>query len=138
MTKQILPMDGPLAQSGTFAGKVAFSNGVRISGGPLLFISGQLAFDDQRNLVGKGDMKAQTRQVLHNIKKVLDWAGATPADIVKVTVFVKDISKFREIHDARLEFFPPDHLPASTMVEVSRFVHPDALIEIEAVAALPG
>jgi enamine deaminase RidA (YjgF/YER057c/UK114 family) len=82
-------------------------------------------------------MKAQTRQVLKNIKVVLDWAGAQPKDIVKVTVFVKDISKFREIHDARLEFFHPDHLPASTMVEVSKFVHPDALIEIEAVAMLP-
>lgn len=136
MTKQILPMGGPLAQSGTFAGKVAFSNGVQVSGGRTLFISGQLAYDDQRNLVGKGDMKAQTRQVLQNIKKVLDWAGAAPQDIVKVTVFVKDISKFRDIHDARLEFFHPDHLPASTMVEVSKFVHPDALIEIEAIAVL--
>jgi reactive intermediate/imine deaminase len=138
MAKQILPVGAPLAQSGTYSGKVAFSNGVRIGGGELLFISGQLAYDDARNLVGKGDMKSQTRQVLRNIKKVLDWAGATPADIVKVTVFVKDISKFREIHDARLEFFHPDHLPASTMVEVSKFVHPDALIEIEAIAVLPA
>jgi 2-iminobutanoate/2-iminopropanoate deaminase len=138
MAKQILPLGIPLATSGPYSGKVAFSNGVRIGGGELLFISGQLAYDDARNLVGKGDVKSQTRQVLRNIKKVLDWAGATPADIVKVTVFVKDISKFREIHDARLEFFHPDHLPASTMVEVSKFVHPDALIEIEAIAVLPA
>ena len=136
MAKQILPFGAPIQQSGTYAGKVAFSNGVRIDAGPLLFISGQLAFDDHRNIVGKGDMRAQTTQVLRNIKKVLDWAGATPNDIVKVTVFVKDISKFREIHDARLEFFNADHLPASTMVEISKFVHPDALIEIEAVAQL--
>ena len=137
MSKQIFPFGEQIAKSGTFSGKVAFSNGVRIDAGPLLFISGQIAFDENRTLVGKGDMKAQTRQVLKNIKAVLDWAGATPKDIVKVTVFVKDISKFREIHDARLEFFHPDHLPASTMVEVSKFVHPDALIEIEAVAMLP-
>jgi len=136
MAKQILPVTAPLATSGPFSGKVAFSSGVRIGQGELLFISGHLAYDDNRNLVGKGDMKAQTRQVLKNIKKVLDWAGATPADVVKVTVFVKDISKFRDIHDARLEFFHPDHLPASTMVEVSGFVHPDALIEIEAIAVL--
>jgi reactive intermediate/imine deaminase len=109
---------------------------VRVERGELLFVSGQLAYDDNRNLVGKGDMKAQTRQVLKNVKKVLDWAGATSSDVVKVTVFVKDISKFRDIHDARLEFFHPDHLPASTMVEVAGFVHPDALIEIEAVAVL--
>ncbi len=138
MAKQILPLGFQLAASGPYSGKVAFSNGVRIGAGQLLFVSGQLAYDDARNLVGKGDMKAQTRQVLKNIQKVLDWAGAKPTDIVKVTVFVKDISKFREIHDARLEFFHPDHLPASTMVEVSKFVHPDALIEIEAIAVVPG
>jgi reactive intermediate/imine deaminase len=136
MAKQILPMTAPLAASGPYSGKVAFSNGVRVERGELLFVSGQLAYDDNRNLVGKGDMKAQTRQVLKNVKKVLDWAGATSSDVVKVTVFVKDISKFRDIHDARLEFFHPDHLPASTMVEVAGFVHPDALIEIEAVAVL--
>ena len=138
MAEHILPLGAPLAQSGAFSGQVAFSNGVRIDAGQLLFISGQLAYDDARNLIGKGDMKAQTRQVLRNIKAVLDWAGAKPEHIVKVTVFVKDISKFREIHDARLEFFHPDHLPASTMVEVSKFVHPDALIEIEAIASLPA
>jgi hypothetical protein len=69
---------------------------------------------------------------------VLNEAGATFRDVVKVTVFVKDITRFREIHDARLEFFHADHLPASTMVEVSAFVNPEALIEIECYAVLPA
>ena len=134
MKKKILPITGPIAKSGAFAGKAAFSGAVH--DGELLFISGQLAIDKNMSFIGKGDMGAQTRQVLKNIKATLDWAGGKVSDIVKVTVFVRDISKFREIHDARLEFFEEGHFPASTMVEVSKFVHPDALIEIDAIAVL--
>ena len=125
-----------LADSGPSRGKVAFSNAVKIEGGPLLFVSGQLAYDERRQLVGKGDIRAQTRQVLENIKRALSAAGTDFAHVVKVTVFIKDMAHFRDIHDVRLEYFPADALPASTMVAVSGFVHPDALIEIEAVAAL--
>ncbi|HUJ74009.1 MAG TPA: RidA family protein [bacterium] len=138
MAKTIYPVEGPLAQSGTYSGKVAFSRGVKIDPGTLLFVSGALAMDAGRNIVGVGDMGTQTRQVLRNIQAVLREAGATFRDVVKVTVFTKDITQFRAIHDARLEFFEEGHLPASTMVQVSGFVHPDALIEIEAYAVLPG
>jgi reactive intermediate/imine deaminase len=125
-----------LSSSGPSAGKVAFSNAVKIEGGPLLFVSGQLAYNDKRELVGKGDIRAQTRQVLENIKKALAAAGSDFSRVVKVTVFIKDMAHFRDIHDVRLQYFQADALPASTMVAVSGFVHPDALIEIEAVAAL--
>lgn len=125
-----------LAEEGTFAGPVAFSNGVKVTAGELLFISGQLAFDENMNLVGKGDIRAQTRQVLENIKKVLERASATFKDVVRVTVYIRDMSKFRDIHDVRLEYFDKDHLPASTMIEVNRFVHEDALIEIDAIAVI--
>jgi reactive intermediate/imine deaminase len=134
MDKTVYPLAKPLADRGTFSGPVAFSNGVKVSGGEWLFISGQLAYDGNMKLVGKGDMGAQTRQVLKNIDKVLTAAGGSARDIVRVTVFVRDISRFREIHDARLEYFHPEHLPASTMVEISAFVHEDALIEIDALA----
>jgi enamine deaminase RidA (YjgF/YER057c/UK114 family) len=137
MAKTVYPVAGPLADAGTFSGKVAFSRGVKIDPGTLLFVSGSLATDANRNIVGVGDMGAQTRQVLRNLGQVLKEAGATFRDVVKVTVFTRDITAFRAIHDARLEFFVADHLPASTMVEVSGFVHPDALIEIEMVAVLP-
>ena len=139
MKKEILPIQGPMKIiSDKISGNAAFSMAARVSGGELLFISGQLAVDKDMNIVGKGDMRVQTREVLKHIKRVLDWAGGTPSDIVKVTVFVSDISKFREIHDERLAFFDSDQLPASTMVEVSKFVHPDALIEIDAIAVLKG
>ena len=125
-----------LADDGKFAGTVAFSNGVKVSGGETVYISGQLAFDRNMNIVGKGDMYAQTKQVLENIKVVLDAAGGTFKDVVRVTVYTTDISRFREIHDARLEYFDADNLPASTMVEIKAFVNDDALIEIDAVAVI--
>ncbi len=135
MAKTIYPLGGPIADSGQFAGKVAFSNGVQIESGPLLFVSGQLALDENRQLVGKGDIRAQTKQVLENIKKVLDAAGTDFAHVVRVSVFIKDMRNFRDLHDVRLQYFSEDNLPASTMVAVSGFVHEDALIEIDAVAA---
>ena len=136
MAKITYPLAGPIATSGTFSGKVAFSNGVKVSGGEMLFVSGQLAKDEHSELVGKGDIKAQTRQVLENIKKVLDQAGATFSDIVRVTVFIKDMGMFRDIHDVRLQYFDEQNLPASTMVEVTGFVDEDALIEIDAIAVI--
>lgn len=139
MAKTIYPLPGrKVAESGKFSGPVAFSSGVLVSGGQMLFVSGQLAFDEKMQIVGVGDMAAQTRQVLRNIGKVLQQAGGTFRDVVRVTVYTKDISRFREIHDARLEFFDQDHLPASTMVEISEFVNDEALIEIDAVAVIGG
>ena len=77
MTKSTYPMPGQsLADSGPTAGKVAFSNGVKVGAGELLFVSGQLAFGPDRELVGAGDVRAQTRQVLEDVKRVLDLAGA--------------------------------------------------------------
>ena len=136
MAKTTYQLAGPIATSGKFSGGVAFSNGVKVSGGELLFVSGQLAKGENSQLVGKGDIKAQTKQVLENIKKVLDQAGATFSDIVRVTVFIKDMSHFRDIHDVRLQYFDADNLPASTMVSVTGFVDDDALIEIDAVAVI--
>lgn len=137
MAKTIYPLPGAI-HSGAFAGKMAFSSGVKTGGGELLFISGQLARDENHQLVGIGDIRVQTRQVLENIKALVERAGGSMEDIVKVTVYVKDMTRFREIHDVRLEFFHEDHLPASTMVEISRFTLEDALIEIEAFAVLGG
>jgi 2-iminobutanoate/2-iminopropanoate deaminase len=101
----------------------------------LVYVSGQLAFDEQNELVGKGDIGAQTEQVLKNIDRALTELGGTMADVVQVTVFVKDMSGLRAIHEARLRAFSSPY-PTSTLVAVSAFVHPDALIEINAVAAL--
>jgi 2-iminobutanoate/2-iminopropanoate deaminase len=101
----------------------------------LVWVSGQLAIDERDELVGKGDAGAQTEQCLRNIQRCLDQLGGSLADVVQVTVFVKDMADLRAIHEARLRAFSPPY-PTSTLVAVSGFVHPDALIEINAVAAV--
>jgi 2-iminobutanoate/2-iminopropanoate deaminase len=112
-----------------------YSEAVKVKGNELLFISGITARDQNGAIVGKGNMKRQTEQVLENMKRVLDSVGATFDNIVKVTVFVTDLSHFKEIHEVRARYFKKDY-PASTLVQVSRLVHEDMLIEIEAIAVL--
>ena len=72
---------------------------------------------------------------MKNIQRSLERLGGTMADVVQVTVFVKDTEGLRAIHEARLRYFSPPY-PTSTLVAVSAFVNPDALIEINAVAAI--
>ena len=110
------------------------SHGVKVPAGNLVFVSGQVARNVHGELVGKGDIKAQTRQALENVKDVLEVAGATMDDVVKVTVFVTNVVEhYTQIHEARAEYWKTDY-PASTMVEVRSLVSPDMLIEIEAIA----
>ncbi len=109
----------------------SFSQAIRI--GNSVYVSGQVAIDSEGNVVGKGDMRAQTRRALENVKTVLEAAGASLSDVVKVTVFLTDISRLMETHEVRAEFFP-DPPPASTAVEIKALAFPDLLIEIEAVA----
>ena len=110
-----------------------FSPGVKVPAGRLIFVSGQVARNAAGETVGKGDIRAQTRQTLENVKAVLEAAGATLDDVVKVTVFVTDVSHFKAIHEVRAEYFTRDY-PASTLVEVKSLVSPDLMIEIEAIA----
>jgi enamine deaminase RidA (YjgF/YER057c/UK114 family) len=117
---------------------VAFCNAIAVDLADvrrLVFISGQLAVDEHEQLVGVGDVGAQTEQVLKNIRTYLERLGGSLADVVQVAVFVKDMNDLRAIHEARLRAFSPPY-PTSTLVAVSAFVHPDALIEISAIAAI--
>ena len=112
------------------------SQGVEVSQGRMVFVSGQVARDLDGSVGGGGDVAAQTRKVLQNMKAVLAQSGATMDDVVKVTVFVTNLAEhFAEIHKVRGEFFTSSY-PASTMVEVTSLVHEDMLIEIEAVAVV--
>ena len=101
--------------------------------GNAIYVSGQVAVDSEGKVIGKGDMKVQTRQALENVKTVLQAAGATLQDVVKVTVFLTDISRLMETHEVRAQYFS-EPVPASTAVEVKALAFPDLLIEIEAVA----
>jgi reactive intermediate/imine deaminase len=105
--------------------------------GNMLFVSGLTAHDASGKIVGGVDAAAQTRQILLNLKLVLDAAGATMADVLKVTVFLTDINDRAAINPVRQEFFGAAR-PASTLIEVSRLALPEMKVEIEAVVGLPG
>jgi 2-iminobutanoate/2-iminopropanoate deaminase len=115
-------------------GHVLYSHVVAVEGKRTIFVSGQLARDRHGNVVGKGDMRTQLRQVGENIKAALAAAGASLQDIVKATTYVTDIEEFFRHVDVRMEYFGA--LPASTTVEVRRLAHPDLLVEIEVIAAV--
>jgi 2-iminobutanoate/2-iminopropanoate deaminase len=108
-----------------------------VRAGNLLFVSGCVALDVDGKLVGAGDVVAQARQVFQNIGLCLSGAGASFADVVKVTTFLTDIDDRARINPVRQEFFG-EARPASTLVEVSALVLPEFLIEVEAVAVLPA
>src|ERR1700744_2628660 len=105
--------------------------------GDILFVSGLTAHDGEGKLVGGTDTAAQTRQILVNLKLVLDAAGATMADVLKVTVFLTDINDRAAINPVRQEFFGSAR-PASTLIEVSRLALPEMKVESKAGVGLPG
>ena len=105
--------------------------------GKVLHVSGQVAQDTTGSVMGKGDIRAQTRQVLENIRTVLAGAGGTMDDVARVTVYVTDMSGLAQIHEVRAQYFRRPY-PASTLVEVKRLVKPEYLIEIDAVAVIPA
>jgi 2-iminobutanoate/2-iminopropanoate deaminase len=107
-----------------------------VRAGPLVFVSGCVASDENGKTVGGNDIVAQTRQVHENIKRCLAAAGASFADVCKVTVFLRNVGDREKVNTVRKEYFGA-HRPASTLVEISRLVRDDLLIEIEATAVLP-
>ena len=113
-------------------GHVLYAPVVTVVPGKLVFVSGLLARNRAGEIVGKGDMRAQIRQVGENLKAALAAAGATLNDLVKTTTYVTDIDEFFKHVDVRMEYFGA--LPTSTTVEVRRLAHPDFMVEIDAIA----
>jgi len=113
-----------------------YSHIVSAKGGRTIYISGQVAFDAKGQLVGKGDLAAQTVQVFVNLQTALKAAGATFNDVVKTNYYMLDASQVQVLRDIRGQYFSRD-LPASTLVEVRRLANPDFLIEIEVIAVVP-
>jgi reactive intermediate/imine deaminase len=112
-----------------------YSHVVSARGGRTIYISGQVALDAKGELVGAGDMAAQTRQVFANLDTALKAAGASFADVVKTNYYIRDAAQVQVIRDVRAQYVGKE-LPASTLVEVSRLARPDFLIEIEVVAVV--
>lgn len=110
----------------------AFCHAVKANG--FLYLSG---FTASNTPAEDADILTQTETVLETIKSVLEAEGAGFEHVVKVTVYVTELDKLTQIHDIRFRYFG-DHLPASTLVQVSSLVRPGLKIEIEAVVALPA
>jgi len=113
-------------------GHVLYSHVVVSEPGRLVLVSGQLSRDRDGNIVGKGDMRAQIRQVCENVKLALAAGGASLDDLIKTNTYVTDIETYFKHMDVRMEYFHA--LPTSTTVEVRRLAHPDLMVEVEAIA----
>ena len=116
----------------------SFSQTTTARGGKLVFVSGQVAWDEKGKALFPGDLEAQTRKTYDNLKLALVAAGATFDDVVKFTIYVKnlDTAKWKLISKVRSEYLSPYRPPASTMVGVTGLVFEGLLIEIEAYAVV--
>jgi 2-iminobutanoate/2-iminopropanoate deaminase len=101
--------------------------------GDLLFISGQAAIDERGRIVGVGDFEAQAKQTFENLDRVLHAGGSSLRNVIKVTIFLTDMTNFDRIVELRGQWFTAPY-PADTIVEVRSLYSPDAMIEIEAIA----
>jgi reactive intermediate/imine deaminase len=118
------------------AARGAYSQAI-VASGRMLFVSGITAQRADGSISGVGDVEEQTKQVCENIKGIVEAAGGTLDDVCRIDVYVRNMEHFEVIHKVRRQYFKPP-LPASTMLEVSKMVSPDYLIEISAIAVLPN
>ncbi len=112
---------------------VGYSRAVKV--GNTVEVTGTVAVDDNSNLVGGDSAYEQTRYVIQKIEKVLERAGASLKDVVRTRIFVTDISRWEEYGKAHGEFFR-EIRPCTTMVEISKLIAPEYLVEIEATAII--
>ena len=114
---------------------ISFSQGACVRGGRWVLLSGQASLDDQGNVIGKGDMELQVRTSLEAVRRALAIAGATPADVIKLSVYTTDCRAFHKTQPIREAFFSKPY-PAQTLVEVTRLAMRDFLVELEVTAVL--
>jgi len=132
-------MEKTIINPPTLARPSGFSHGILVTGGRMLFLAGQTASDAEGRIVAPYDLVAQYEQVLRNLQTVIEAAGGTMQDIVKINIFVRD----REDYQAHLKSLGKVHksffgayYPAAALFEISRFFQDEALIEIEGLAML--
>jgi reactive intermediate/imine deaminase len=120
----------------TMPKSVGYSQVATVTGGTIVFISGQVALDKSGNVVGKDDFRAQVQQVFENLKAAIEAAGGTFDDVVKLNSYVVDLSHLSDFREVRDKYVNVKNPPASTAVQVPRLFRPEFLVEIEAVAVV--
>ena len=122
----------------TMPSPYGYSQVVEVQGGRAVYVSGQVPLDTNNQVVGVGDFAAQARQAFENVRLALAAVGLTFDHVVKVQMFLTDISHLPQIRDVRDEFVNTERPPASTTVQVAALFHPDVLFEIDVVAYTPS
>lgn len=112
-----------------------YSHGI-VTAGRTLYVAGQIALDEDGQLVGPGDAAAQARQVLTNMERIVTSAGGSMADVARTTVYLTRLEDRGPVGALRKEFFP-DPPPANTLLVVTSLAQPEFLVEIDAIVALP-
>jgi enamine deaminase RidA (YjgF/YER057c/UK114 family) len=138
MTDKAIEMEGRFVNPSNMHRPRGYTHAVVVDAGRLIFIAGQVALDKEGNLVGRGDLRAQTEMALDNLVSALAAAGATPADVVKLNTYVVNYkpADYPIIREARARIFTGQDPPASTLIGVQALAVEDLLIEIEAIAVL--
>jgi reactive intermediate/imine deaminase len=122
----------------TMPQSVGYTQVVATSRTTTIYVSGQVALDPAGQVVGPGDLRAQTHQVFENLSAALTAADSTWNDVVKLTFFVLDITQMPVVREVRNQYINQQQPPASTAVEVRRLVRDEFLLEVEAIAVLPN
>jgi enamine deaminase RidA (YjgF/YER057c/UK114 family) len=115
---------------------LGYSHVVEVRGGRTLYIAGQIALDDEGNLVGKGDLGAQVEQVFKNLEARLREGGATFRNVVKLNYYLTDGSDLQRLREIRNRYLNVEQPPASTLVVVKQLFREEFLVEVEAVAVV--
>jgi enamine deaminase RidA (YjgF/YER057c/UK114 family) len=114
-----------------------YSQIVEARGGRMVFIAGQVALNSEGQVVGEGDLEAQVRQTFMNLKAALEAVGLDFSHVVKLGLYVTDVSQLPLLRQVRNEFVNTQNPPASTLVQISALFRPEFLFEADAIAVAP-
>jgi 2-iminobutanoate/2-iminopropanoate deaminase len=103
----------------------------------MLIISGQVALDLDGKVVGENNFEQQTEQVFKNIKAIIENSGGTMNDLVKITIYLRDVSNITKFREIRNKYINVSNPPASTLVEITDLARDEFLVEVEATAVIP-
>ena len=126
--------DFELLLPNTMPRSVGYSQVATVTGGTLVFISGQVALEQSGNVVGQGDFRTQVQQVFENLKAAIEAAGGRFDDVIKLNSYLVDLSHLSDFREVRDQYVNVKNPPTSTAVQVPGLFRPEFLVEIEAVA----